>query len=103
MVWHEYGHAVQDDQVPELRHQPRGWRSIGEGFGDYLAVTMSQKSSPNTEKTPWACVMDWDSTSYTSDEPHCLRRTDLTLDLPRPPQRRDPRRPGRSGRARCGG
>jgi Zn-dependent metalloprotease len=24
------------------------------------------------------CVMDWDATSYTSTEPHCLRRTDGT-------------------------
>ena len=43
---------------------------------------MSQKNSPDTKKTPWACVMDWDSTSYTSTEPHCLRRTDLNWTFP---------------------
>ncbi len=81
VVWHEYGHAVQDDQVPSFgtTHQAA---SMGEGFGDYLAVTMSQKNSPDTNKTPWACVMDWDSTSYTSTEPHCLRRTDLNWTFP---------------------
>ena len=81
VVWHEYGHAILDDQVPGFgtSHQAN---SIGEGFGDYLAVTMSQKHSPNTEKTPWACVMDWDSTSYTSTKPHCLRRTDRHLNFP---------------------
>ena len=26
--------------------------------------------------------MDWDSSSYTSDEPHCLRRTDLNWSYP---------------------
>jgi Zn-dependent metalloprotease len=28
---------------------------------------------------PAACVADWDSTSYTSDVPHCLRRVDTNL------------------------
>jgi Zn-dependent metalloprotease len=28
------------------------------------------------------CVADWDSVSYTSDEPHCLRRVDLDLHYP---------------------
>lgn len=72
VVWHEYGHAVQDDQVPGFgRSEQAG--AMGEGFGDYLAVTMSQASS-NGYDIP--CVMDWDSTSYTSRAPHCLRRTD---------------------------
>jgi Zn-dependent metalloprotease len=26
-----------------------------------------------------ACIADWDSVSYTSDVPHCLRRVDLDL------------------------
>ncbi len=75
VIWHEYGHAVQDAQVPGFgSHEQAG--AIGEGFGDYLAVTMSQRLSPDTATTPWACVMDWDATSYTSDTPHCLRRVD---------------------------
>ena len=52
--------------------------AIGEGFGDYLAATMSQANSADTATTPWACVMDWDSTSYTSTTPHCIRRLDTT-------------------------
>jgi hypothetical protein len=28
------------------------------------------------------CVADWDSTSYTSTIPHCLRRVDLDLHYP---------------------
>jgi len=75
VIWHEYGHAVQDAQVPGFGSTEEGG-AIGEGFGDYLAMTMSQSQSPNTAKTPWACVMDWDSTSYTSTTPHCIRRTD---------------------------
>jgi Zn-dependent metalloprotease len=75
VIWHEYGHAIQDDQVPNFGVSEEAG-AIGEGFGDYWAVTMSQATSRNTATTPWACVMDWDSTSYTTDTPHCLRRTD---------------------------
>ncbi|GIF20495.1 Zn-dependent metalloprotease [Actinoplanes tereljensis] len=75
VIWHEYGHAIQDDQVPGFGESEEAG-SIGEGFGDYWAVTMSQATSRNTAVTPWACVMDWDATSYTDDTPHCLRRTD---------------------------
>jgi Zn-dependent metalloprotease len=75
VIWHEYGHAIQADQVPQFGTSEQAG-AIGEGFGDYWAVTMSQATSPNTRTTPWACVMDWDSTAYTTDTPHCLRRTD---------------------------
>ncbi|WP_020141607.1 M4 family metallopeptidase [Terracoccus sp. 273MFTsu3.1] len=77
VVWHEYGHAVQDDQVPGFGSGSDAG-AIGEGFGDYLAATMSQGNSADTATTPWACVMDWDSTSYTSTTPHCIRRLDTT-------------------------
>lgn len=77
VVWHEYGHAIQDDQVPGFGSSSDGG-AIGEGFGDYLAATMSQASSPDSATTPWACVMDWDSTAYTSTTPHCIRRLDTT-------------------------
>ena len=79
VVWHEYGHAVQDDQVPGFGSSEQAG-AIGEGFGDYLAVTMSQATAPgDISKTPTPCVMDWDATSYTTNKPHCLRRTDLNL------------------------
>lgn len=75
VVWHEYGHAVHYAQVPNYgtNHDSN---SIGEGFGDYLAAAMTQGNSPDTAITPWACVMDWDSVSYTSTKPHCIRRLD---------------------------
>ena len=72
VIWHEYGHAIQDDVVPGFGETIEAG-SIGEGFGDYWAVTMSIPVSKNFELP---CVMDWDATSYTSTEPHCLRRTD---------------------------
>jgi hypothetical protein len=75
VTWHELGHAIQDDQVPGFgaRHDAG---SIGEGFGDYWAVTMSQPVNGGYQVP---CVADWDSTTYTDSEPHCLRRVDLEL------------------------
>jgi Fungalysin metallopeptidase (M36)/Fungalysin/Thermolysin Propeptide Motif len=77
VTWHEYGHAVQDAEVPGFGANISAG-SIGEGFGDYLAVSMSQ---PVSQGFHLACVMDWDSTSYTSGVPHCLRKVnkDLTM------------------------
>lgn len=75
VIWHEYGHAIQDDQVPGfgVSHDSG---SIGEGFGDYWAFTMSEPVSGGYGA---ACIMDWDSVSYTTTVPHCLRRVDLDL------------------------
>ncbi len=74
VVWHEDGHATQDAQVPGFgRSEEAG--AIGEGFGDYIAVTMGQEYSKDTKLTPTSCVMDWDATSYTSGPKHCLRTT----------------------------
>ncbi|MGI8578506.1 MAG: M36 family metallopeptidase [Nocardioidaceae bacterium] len=74
VTWHEYGHAIQDDQVPGFGSSEEAG-SIGEGFGDFMAVMMSQQTGPHTSLTPTTCVMDWDATSYTSGPKHCLRTT----------------------------
>jgi hypothetical protein len=75
VTWHEYGHAIQHSQVLDfgMGHDAG---SIGEGFGDYWAVTMSAPVSGGYEVP---CVANWDSVSYTSTVPHCLRRVDLDL------------------------
>jgi hypothetical protein len=78
VIVHEYGHSVQDDQVPNFGASPDAG-AIGEAFGDYLAVTVTQ---PVTPQSLWPCVADWDSTSYTRTTPHCLRRTDGTKQYP---------------------
>jgi Zn-dependent metalloprotease len=71
IVWHELGHAIQDAQVPGFGTSAQAG-AIGEGFGDYWAVTMSVPTSAGFDI---ACVGDWDAVSYTT-APHCLRRTD---------------------------
>ena len=72
VIVHEYGHSVQDNQVPGFGSTPDAG-AIGEAFGDYLAVTVSEHYAPTPDEP---CVADWDSTSYTSTVPHCLRRVD---------------------------
>jgi Zn-dependent metalloprotease len=42
-------------------------------------VTVSDHISPTHDEP---CVADWDSVSYTSDVPHCLRRVDTSLHYP---------------------
>ena len=81
---HEYGHAVHDSQVAGFGSSLDAG-SIGEGFADYLAVTVGLDADRQygwPVNAPEACVADWDSVSYTSTVPHCLRRvdTDVTID-----------------------
>ncbi len=72
IVWHEYGHAIQDAQVPGFGSSLQAG-SIGEGFGDYWAMVMSAPVSGGYGMT---CIGEWDATSYTPGTPHCLRRVD---------------------------
>jgi Zn-dependent metalloprotease len=81
VIVHEYGHSVQDGQVAGFGTTPESG-AIGEGFGDYLSVAVSSWATGRPTKTPEACVADWDSTSYTSTTPHCLRRLDGTKHYP---------------------
>jgi zinc metalloprotease ZmpB len=80
VILHEYGHAMMDSQMT-----PFGFGesfeagAIGEGFGDYWAVTVSSTIAPTPDP---ACVADWDSVSYTRTVPHCLRRVDYDLHYP---------------------
>jgi len=75
VILHEYGHSMHDSQVPGYGVGAEAG-AIGEGFGDYWAATVAQVFAPSSDP---ACVADWDSVSYTSGTPHCLRRLDTTL------------------------
>jgi zinc metalloprotease ZmpB len=80
VILHELGHAIQDSQ-----QTPFGFgfsveaRSIGEGFADYWAATVSNVKAPTPDP---ACIADWDSVSYDPTAPHCLRRVDTNLHYP---------------------
>lgn len=72
VIWHEMGHAIHADQVP-------GWgssqeaRSMGEGFGDFIAASLGSDFSDGFQD---ACVAEWDAISYSNTNPPCLRRVD---------------------------
>ncbi|MEV0788441.1 M4 family metallopeptidase [Kribbella sp. NPDC050459] len=84
VIVHETGHAVHDAQVPGFGTSLEAG-SIGEAFGDYFAVSVGYwvaKKYGVPIQADLACVMDWDSTSYTSTVPHCLRRLDAGKHYP---------------------
>jgi hypothetical protein len=81
VILHEYGHAMQDGQVPGFGTNLESG-SIGEGFSDYLAVVVTSWAAGVPTLTPEACIADWDSVSYTRRVPHCLRRLDGTKVYP---------------------
>jgi zinc metalloprotease ZmpB len=83
VILHEYGHAIHFSQNFSFASEEAG--AISEGFADYWAVTVSDvvdRSLGVPQLEPLACVADWDSTSYTSTVPHCLRRVDRNLHYP---------------------
>jgi zinc metalloprotease ZmpB len=84
VVLHEYGHAIHFSQ--DFAFASTEADAISEGFGDYWAVTVSERVRQSLGlplNAPAACVADWDSTSYTSEVPHCLRRVDTDLHYPK--------------------
>jgi zinc metalloprotease ZmpB len=83
VILHEYGHALHFAQGFVFGSAQAG--AISEGFADYWAVTVSDvvsKALGVATLAPVPCVADWDSVSYTSRVPHCLRRVDTDLHYP---------------------
>ena len=56
VILHEYGHAIQDSQMTPFGFgtSVEAW-SIGEGFGDYFAVTVSDVVAPTADGPPAWC------------------------------------------------
>jgi Zn-dependent metalloprotease len=79
IILHEYGHAIQDDQIP-------GWGAsaesgaMGEGFGDYFAASFFAESKPQILRPT---VGSWDAVAYSGAEPPCLRRLDSNKRYPK--------------------
>jgi hypothetical protein len=83
VILHEYGHAIHFSQSFSFASEQAG--AISEGFADYWAVTVSDVVDTSLgvpQLEPLPCVADWDSVSYTSVVPHCLRRVDRNLHYP---------------------
>ena len=80
IVLHEYGHAMQDDQMPGVSGAGETG-AMGEGFGDFNAANYFAMTSRGFGDV---CFADWDATSYGNrDAQPCLRRLDATKKYPR--------------------
>ena len=79
IILHEYGHSVQDAQVPGFGASDEAG-AMGEGFGDYLAASFFADVKPSRMRL---CVGEWDATAYSRDDPPALRRLDSTKRYPR--------------------
>ena len=83
VVLHEYGHAIQDNQVPGFGSGDEQG-AMGEGFGDFFAAMITlEKGDPAYQAARRYCVADWDAVSYNPVDPAnpgggCLRWTDGT-------------------------
>ncbi|AHX18313.1 M36 family metallopeptidase [Bacillus cereus] len=80
IIAHEYGHSIQDNQVPGFGSSAEGG-AMGEGFGDFLGATYEDAVS--TTGYGKACVGEWDATAYSSSDPTCLRRLDTNKVYPK--------------------
>jgi Zn-dependent metalloprotease len=79
IILHEYGHAIQDDQVPGFG-ESHECGSMGEGFGDYLAGSVFADLKTESLRP---CVGSWDAVAYSGDEPPNLRRLDSNKKYPK--------------------
>jgi hypothetical protein len=79
IVWHEYGHAILDNQAQISLSGEAG--AIHEGWGDYVAATMSTRYPGDTRFHP--TVGEWDAISYNPGNPPFLRRVDTNKQYPR--------------------
>jgi Zn-dependent metalloprotease len=79
IILHEYGHAIQDDQVPGFGARPETG-AMGEGFGDFLAASFFSDVKPKEMKVT---LGNWDATAYSGDEPPNLRRLDSNKKYPK--------------------
>jgi hypothetical protein len=80
VILHEYGHAMHDAQVPGWGDVHEGG-AMGEGFGDFVAGAYFARTNNRGESFN-VCLMEWDSTSYSSSNPTCIRRMDVTKRYP---------------------
>lgn len=79
IILHEYGHAIQDDQVPGFGASAQAG-AMGEGFGDYLAASFFAEAKAARLRP---CVGTWDAVFYSGDDPPSLRRLDSNKKFPK--------------------
>jgi hypothetical protein len=73
IIWHEWGHATFWSAKPGI-NQNVSSEGLGEGFGDYLAGSLSKKTIGAASYG--VTVGEWDAVSYNPGNPAFLRRLD---------------------------
>ena len=77
VIAHEYGHAIQDNQVPGFGETSQGG-AMGEGFSDYLAAALANEFAQRDDYDE--CFAEWDYSFIDLDaDPPCLRRVDRDI------------------------
>jgi hypothetical protein len=77
VIDHEYGHAIQDSQVPGFGSSHEGG-AMGEGFGDYFAAALAATFTPSPLFDP--CLAEWNEVGVGNPAPvPCMRRVDSEL------------------------
>jgi len=79
IILHEYGHAIQDDQVPGFGEGSETG-AMGEGFGDFLAASFFADMKPASMRPT---IGNWDATAYSGEMPPSLRRLDSNKKYPK--------------------
>lgn len=77
-ILHEYGHAIQDHQVPGFGESDE-CGAMGEGFGDFLAASFFADWKPAWLRP---AIASWDCIDF-AGEPPCLRRLDSNKKYPK--------------------
>jgi hypothetical protein len=78
VIVHEYGHAVQDSQIPGFGTSDDAG-AIGEGFADYLAAAMDATYARAHDPFD-ACFAEWDALGLARPLT-CLRRVDTDMSV----------------------
>ncbi|MBI3892817.1 MAG: M36 family metallopeptidase, partial [Candidatus Wallbacteria bacterium] len=79
VILHEYGHSIQDNQVPGWGSSAEGG-AMGEGWGDFHAAASLEVSIGQTYHLE--VVGDWVSTGISSANPPAIRRLDSPKHYP---------------------
>lgn len=77
VIHHEYGHAIQDDQVQDFGMSDEGG-AMGEGFGDFLATEFHASGDEAYD----AAFASWDALPLATTSPPALRRVDTEKRYP---------------------
>ena len=81
VMLHEYGHSIHDNSKPGV------WGgsvtgAMGEGWGDYLACSITSQRHGQAGTAYETTVMEWDASSYSSAVPPTIRSITSTKHYP---------------------